>query len=81
MESEIAIGIISSIVAEILKFVPLLRYNELTTALTVIAVNSVGAYFFTFGDWSSFFFVFGSSMLTYKGFVKPVAKTAGLVTQ
>lgn len=79
--TDVQVGVLSSLVAEVLKFIPWLRVNEITVAATAIVVNCIGAYFFTVGDSYSFAQVFISSLVTYKALIQPTMTHLGSKSQ
>ena len=82
MQNQIIAGFVASIVTEIFKFVPQLRANAITTAITAIVVTLVASYIaagtFTFEGFVAAAVV---ALTTYTTVVQPVAKVAGLSSQ
>ncbi len=80
------IGLMSSILTELFKLIPILSENQLRKALTAITVVVFGTlYALEFNvaawDWSLFINVLIYSFLNYRIIIKPIAKTVGLKTQ
>ena len=76
-------GLVSSIISEVFKLIPVLRANELTTALVAIVVVAVASWIengLTW-SWANFFACLAFALVTYKSFVQPAAKFAGSASQ
>ncbi len=82
MENSILVGTLSSVATEILKFIPFLRSNEITIAVTNIVVVAIGVVAST-GTLTvtSFVSALGVSIATYLAAVKPVSGNLGLRSQ
>lgn len=82
MQNSIVAGIASSIVTEILKFIPFLRSNDITIAIVNILVVAIATYA-TSGTitFTSFLTALAVSITTYLAAVKPVSVTAGFSSQ
>lgn len=80
------IGLLSSVVTELLKFFPALKANTLTTVATAVIVMTAGT-LWSLGfdvsawDWKLFGEVFVWSFVNYKVIVAPVAATLDSPTQ
>ena len=82
------IGLVSSVVTELFKFIPFLNKNNITKSLTTIVVI-IAAVFISEGgkitDWKYAGVLFSQAvvyaLVSYKMFVQPVAKESGLITQ
>lgn len=77
----IQVGFLSSLVAEILKFVPVLRTNDLTVALTAIVVDILGAFFLTGGSMASLPMIILASFASYKLLIQPLASSVSSPSQ
>ncbi len=82
------IGAVSSVVTEILKYVPFLNKNNVTKSLTTIVVIIVAVFISEGGkvsDWNQAGNIFAQAVVyaltTYKMLVQPITKEAGLQTQ
>ncbi len=80
------IGLGSSFLTELFKFIPFLNENELTrtiTAFVVMALITLASIGFNvqMWDWSVFVQVLLWSFVNYKTIVQPVASATGLRTQ
>ena len=77
------IGLMTSIVTELLKNIPILRSNDIYKAGTAIVVMAVGTVIYLGGGWdiTTFFNVAIFSFLNYKMLVQPLAATANLGSQ
>lgn len=82
------IGAVSSVVTEILKFIPFLNRNNVTKSLTTIVVIIVAVFISEGGniaDWHQAGVVFVQAVVyaftAYKMIVQPVAKESGSKTQ
>ncbi len=74
--SLVVVGMLSSIVTELLKLIPILRTNSMTKAGTAIVVVAIGVYIQS-GD-ISFDGLMGAlafSLITYKAIVQPITVT------
>lgn len=81
-----AIGLMSSVLTEALKMVPILRRNTLSKSLTAIVVVVLGTLYaigfdVSAWDWNLFASVLVFSFLNYRIIIKPVTTTMGLKTQ
>ena len=78
----ITIGFVSAFVTEVLKFVPFLRQNAITQAITAIVVIAVTT-FFTTKDFSATGLITSvvAALGSYKAIVQPVAASAGFTSQ
>ncbi len=76
------IGAVTSIVTELLKYVPFLNKNSLTRSLTSIVLLVIGN-FVVAGKFSLEVFLQSLvfALTTYKLIVQPVADTTGMKTQ
>lgn len=82
------IGIVSSILTEILKLIPWLNKNNLIKSITTIVVIVI-AVFISYGgnitDWKQasviFFQAVVYALTSYKMIVQPIAKESGMNTQ
>mgnify|MGYP001579599697 CR=1 FL=1 len=76
-------GLVSAVVAELLKFFPALNRNELTRASTVIVVTFIAAYISNsfVWSWSALGSVLLFSFTSYKMAVQPMGKFLGSRTQ
>lgn len=84
--SVFVIGLMSSFLTEVLKFIPLLRKNALSKSLTAIVVVALGTLYSVGFDvsawnWSIFVSVLMFSFLNYRIIVKPITTTMSLKTQ
>lgn len=77
------VGVLSAIVAELLKLFPALRSSPLASSATALVVMIVGTYLsLGYGwDWTTFGQVVLYSFASYKILVQPVATSAGSRTQ
>ncbi len=82
MQNQIIAGVVASIVTEIFKFVPVLRANSITAALTAIVVTLVASYIAA-GSFTFTGFIAASvvALTTYSTVVQPVAVSIGLRSQ
>ena len=78
----VQIGIAGALVSEALKFIPILRQNSITKALTAIVVTLVIALFtsrtFSFEGFVAALIV---ALTTYTAVLQPVMKAAGASSQ
>lgn len=77
------IGVISSIVIELAKFIPAIKNNKIVVAVTSLLVTALFVLFTSGVELSleSMFFAFGTAFLTYRSVIKPVAEELGLSSQ
>ena len=78
--TELQVGILASVLTEILKFIPQLN-APLSKAVTALIVAFAGAFFFTAGTPTDYASVVIISFVTYKALVQPAAVVANLSTQ
>ena len=76
----IIIGLLSSVATELFKFFPFLGKNELTRAITAIAITVLGTYLLGNGI-TDFPTAITSALVSYKVIVQPLAKSSGIKTQ
>lgn len=82
VEQSAIIGIASSIVAEIFKFIPALRKNGLVASITTIVILLAISYFSTGTlTFDGFVLSLVFALTTYKAVVQPVAVATGSPTQ
>jgi len=82
MQNPAIIGLAASVITEVFKFIPILRTNALTSAITAIvvllglsfAVNQTVTF-------DGFVVSLVFALTSYKAIVQPVATTMGLSTQ
>jgi putative flippase GtrA len=80
--STVLVGFLGSVVAEILKLIPALNKNAITSSIVAIVVVAVGTYLangsFTFDNFASSL-VF--ALTSYKAIVQPVSQAVSSPTQ
>ena len=75
------VGILASVVSELLKYIPLFKTNDLYKSLMVLAVAIGGTWIFSGLTVANFGTVILSAFVTYKMLIQPVAKEVGLKSQ
>lgn len=77
------IGVISSIVIELVKFVPAIKRNKVVVGIISLLVTALFVLFTSGVELSleAMFIAFGTAFLTYKSVIKPVAEQLGLASQ
>lgn len=82
MDNVAILGFASSVITELFMFVPFLRKNSLTAAITAIIVLLALSYF-SAGKLTidGFAMALVFALTSYKAIVQPFTKTVGLVTQ
>lgn len=79
--SVVQVGILSSVLSEILKYVPTINQSPLLRALTALVVCLVGTFLFTGGGLNNLAGVVVTALATYKALVQPLASSMELRTQ
>lgn len=77
------VGLASSVVTELFKFIPFLRKNGLTQALTAIVVVVVASFIsngYTF-SFDNFVKVLVTALVSYKAVIEPLASTMDTSSQ
>lgn len=81
-----AIGLMASVLTEVLKYLPILNSKPIYKSLTAVLVVAAGAFYMSgfslaAWDWERFFMILIFAFVNYKVIVKPVAESMNLRTQ
>ena len=76
------LGLLTSIIAELLKLIPWLNKNAITSSLTAIIVLAIGTVVATGTfDFTTFIGGLVFALTSYKAIIQPIATVAGSPTQ